>query len=127
MPSTRRGSTPWTPLFGKRASLPRGAATECRPYTLLFVHKSAVAQIPQRLFDLFSGVHHERPIPSDRLVQRFSGNEQETNMAIVRGNLNIITVAEHNQPCMRDRPIRLERGLPFGTIREARGAPGHLV
>ena len=48
----------------------------------IYILKGPKAQVSQRLFDLFAGIHDERPVAGDRLVKRFARDQQKAKCMI---------------------------------------------
>ena len=58
------------------------------------LNESSLAQIAQRLLDLFPRVHDERTVARNRFVQWFAGDQQEARGAFVGGDLNKVALAQ---------------------------------
>src|SRR5260221_7069375 len=103
-----------------RLSLWRGILSVDR----FFADEAAGLQLAQRLLDLGSGVHHERTITRDRLVQRPRGGEQETAAAAAGPGFHEAAVVEENQGGGADG-LLLGTEQYFAVIdgRERGGAP----
>src|SRR4030095_4827949 len=59
--------------------------------------EASLAQVAQRLLDLFPRVHNERTVARNRFVQWFAGDQQEARGAFVGGDLNEVALAPDHQ------------------------------
>jgi hypothetical protein len=62
-----------------------------------------MAEFEQRLLDLLLRVHHERTIPRNGLMQRFSGDQRKANRDLTCGHLHRIAVTQHDERWRRNR------------------------
>src|SRR3989304_6353566 len=94
----------------------------------------SVAQVFERLRDLLLGVHHERPVACDRLVQRLPRKKQKPDGDVLRPDDHAISIPEHRQTrgghlpppsiaIVTEDPLSFEHisktGVPPGTVLRA--------
>ena len=46
---------------------------------------------------LFLGVHHNRPMPGDRLLQWLTGDQEKTNSIVASSDRDFITTLEEHE------------------------------
>src|SRR5262249_28889921 len=59
--------------------------------------KRAVAQFGDRLFELRARIHHDRPVPSHRLLYRLAGYQQEADAAFAGLDFDLVAGVEQYQ------------------------------
>src|SRR5262245_54289485 len=57
----------------------------------------AVAQLQGGLLQLGLGVHHDRPVPGDRLLDRLAGDEQEADTFLAGLHRHLVAAVEHDE------------------------------
>src|SRR5690242_10113475 len=63
----------------------------------------AVAQLAHRLLQFRLRVHHNRPIPGHRFLDRLAGDQQETDTMLARLHGDFVAGIEQNQRAVADR------------------------
>src|SRR5579864_8864064 len=69
------------------------------------LEKGSLLQFGERLLQLLLSVHHDRPIPRDRLFQRFSGDEQEPYAVVPGLHRDLVAAVEQDERAI----VRLHR------------------
>ena len=57
----------------------------------------AVAQLAHRLLQLGLRVHHDRPVPGDRLLDRLAGHQQEADALLAGLHRDLVAAVEHDE------------------------------
>src|SRR5260221_686536 len=100
-----------------QAFSPGRSHASTRPPDPVLPYKSSAPEILEGLLDLGRGVHDERAVTGDRLVQRLAGDQEKAGRFVAGGDLKLGTVSQDEQP-RRDGVDML-----FAGARESR-APG---
>src|SRR5262245_39719974 len=59
--------------------------------------KRAVLQLGNGLLQLGLGVHHDRPVPGDRLLDRLARDQQEADALVARLHRDLIAAVEYHE------------------------------
>src|SRR5258708_637398 len=59
--------------------------------------KGPVGGVCNRLLQLGLGVHHDRPVPGDRLADRLAGDKQEPDALVAGLDGNVVAAVEDDQ------------------------------
>src|SRR5437588_9679510 len=106
------------------ASNPRmSSVSRCNPCTAgsqLLPQESAFLELFERLAELVLGVHHDRTVPGDRLLQRLARTEQKSDPILTGLDDDFVAAVEKDQrPVVRfGRRRGLEPLHPFGRDRK---------
>src|SRR5689334_23649803 len=64
---------------------------------LLLPDERAVAQLAHRLVQFGLRVHHDRPVPGDRLLDRLARHQQEADALLAGLHRDLVAAVEHDQ------------------------------
>ena len=99
-------------------------------------------EVLERLLQLGSGVHHERPVGRDRLADGLAAQEKHLQcltarvLAVARADLDPIAGPEHHQLAVGWAPVvpdpacageNVDEGVEDGIPRQCSRAPGAMV
>src|ERR1700685_4192551 len=87
------------PLQAKRLKLRAGFNSQiCGASLAVFLfQKCPFLQFRKRLPQLLLRIHHNRPVPCDRLSQRLAGNQQEADSVVSGLHSNLIAAIKNNE------------------------------
>src|SRR5215472_9914345 len=69
----------------------------------LVLDKSAVAQFGDRLLELRARIHHDRPVPGHRLIDRLAGYQQEADATLAGLDLDLVAGVEQHERAVAHR------------------------
>src|SRR5687767_1360168 len=88
-------------IASSRRSGPRGSTSSTGRWSLASrssgPDKRTVPQIRDRLLDLLFGVHDDRPVPRDRLVDRLARDEQEADALLAGLDRDLVATIEQHE------------------------------
>src|SRR5215471_20763040 len=86
------------PRSSAPATGPRSERREhATPAASAVLDEGAVAQLGDGLLQLGLGVHHDRPVPGDGLLDRLARDQQETDALLARLHGDLVAAVEQHQ------------------------------
>src|SRR5260370_5643732 len=92
--SAQRDPTLWRERVGSRT---QGSTQPSVRRTSGVLDERAVVQLGGRLFQLRPGVHHDRPVPRDRLLNRLTGDQKEANAFLPGLNRYFVAAIKYDE------------------------------
>src|SRR5262245_6915991 len=80
------------------------------------LNEGSLAQVAERLVDLFPRIHYKRTVACNGFVQWLAGNEQEARRAFAGGNINEVARAPNHE---QRRPLENLFLITVGKLRPA--------